>query len=133
MKKTETKQILELLTQLTEAVIGPAAGRPPTEPKPSISERVDKLDDRVSEVQLGLATLAADTKAQFQKVDARFDLIDVQFKTVNRNIAVTRVELVDHMERIHSELTGRIIDLEVPGPGGRGGSASGSGGVPLAS
>jgi hypothetical protein len=133
MKKTETKQILELLTQLTEAVIGPAAGRPPTEPKPSISERVDKLDDRVSEVQLGLATLAADTRAQFQKVDERFDLIDVQFKTVNRNIAVTRVELVDHMERIHSELTGRIIDLEVPGPGGRGGSASGSGGVPLAS
>ena len=67
MKKTETKQILELLTQLTEAVIGPAAGRPPTEPKPSISERVDKLDTRVSEVQLGLATLAVDTKAQFQK------------------------------------------------------------------
>jgi len=140
MKKTETKQILDLLTQLTEAVIGPAAGRPPNEPKPSISERVDKLDDRVSEVQLGLATLAADTKAQFekvderfQKIDTRFDAVDVQFKTVNRNIAVTRLELVDHMERIHSELTGRIIDLEVPGPGGRGGSASGSGGVPLTS
>ena len=93
----------------------------------SLDKKVDKLDTRVSEVQLGLATLAADTKAQFQKVDerfqtidARFDAVDVQFKKVNRNIAAARVELVDHMERIHSELTGRIVDLETPGTEGGG-------------
>jgi hypothetical protein len=128
MKKTETKQILELLTQLTEAVMGPAALRPPTKPKPSLSDRVDKLDTRVSEVQLGLATLAADTKAQFQKVDERFDRVD-------RSIVSARVQLVDLVTRVHCELTGRIVDVEKPGPGGRGrgGSGSGGSGVPLAS
>jgi tetrahydromethanopterin S-methyltransferase subunit G len=139
MKKTETKQVLELLTQLTEAVIGPAAGRPPTEPKPSISERVDKLDDRVSEVQLGLATLAADTKAQFQKVDERFTKIDARFDTidarftkvdkrfdkVDRSIETARVQIMDLVGRVHNELTGRIVDVEKPGPSGSG--------VPLAS
>jgi tetrahydromethanopterin S-methyltransferase subunit G len=158
MKKTETKQILELLTQLTEAVIGPAAGRPPTEPKPSISERVDKLDDRVSEVQLGLATLAVDTKAQFQKVDERFQTIDARFDNidarftkvdvrfdnidarftkvdkrfdkVDRSIETARVQLVGLVELVHNELTGRIIDLEAPGRKGSGGGGSG---VPLAS
>ena len=77
---------------------------------------------------------------QFKRVDARFDAVDLKFKRVDARfdrvdgrIEVARVELGDHMERIHSELTGRIIDLEVPGPGGRGGSGPGSGGVPLAS
>jgi tetrahydromethanopterin S-methyltransferase subunit G len=137
MKKTETKQILELLTQLTEAVNGPAARRPPTEPKPSLSERVDKLDTRVSEVQLGLATLAIDTKAQFQKVDARFDNIDARFTKVDkrfdkvdRSIETARVQLMDLVGSVHSELTGRIVDLEAPGRKGSGGGGSG---VPLAS
>ena len=148
MKKTETKQILELLTQLTEAVIGPAAGRPPTEPKPSISERVDRLDTRVSEVQLGLATLAANTKAGFDKVnerfeavtqrfdgvDERFDGVDRRLNDVDRNIDTTRVQLVDLVTRVHDEVTGRIVDLEPRGPAGRGGGRnSGGSGVPLAS
>jgi hypothetical protein len=137
MKQSETKRILELLTQLTEAVMGPAARRPPTEPKPSLSDRVDKLDTRVSEVQLGLATLAADTKAQFQKVDAQFQNVDVQFQNVDvqfkrvdkrfdkvdRSIETTRVQLVGLVELVHNELTGRIVDVEKPGPSG----------VPLAS
>ena len=82
---------------------------------------IAKLDNRVSEVQQGLATLAASTNSQF--------------KTVARNIAGLRVELVDHMERIHGELTGRIAGLERSGPEGRGGGGRGSGGcgVPLAS
>ena len=90
------------------------------------STSVGKLDDRVSEVQLGLATLAVSTKQ-------RFDSVDVQFTGVRGAIESTRVQLVDLVGSVHSELTGRIIDLEVPGPGGRGGSPSGSGGVPLAS
>ena len=86
-----------------------------------LDQKVDTLDTRVSEVQLGLATLAASTNSQF--------------KTVARNIAGLRVELVDHMERIHGELTGRIAGLERSGPEGRGGGGRGSGGcgVPLAS
>jgi len=86
-----------------------------------LDKKVDTLDTRVSEVQLGLATLAASTNSQF--------------KTVARNITGLRVELVDHMERIHGELTGRIAGLERSGPEGRGGGGRGSGGcgVPLAS
>jgi len=182
MKQSDTKRILELLTQLTEAVGGPPPGLLPGVPKASLSDRLGKLDDRVSEVQHGLATLAVNTTAQFQKIDERFgkiderfgkiderfakiderfakiderfakiderfgkiderfgkiderfDSVDVQFTGVRGAIETTRAQLVDLVSSVHSELTGRIIDLEVPGPGGRGGSPSGSGGVPLAS
>jgi archaellum component FlaC len=106
-----------------------------------LGQKIDKLDTRVSEVQLGLATLAADTKAQFQKVDERFTRIDARFDTidarftkvdkrfdkVDRSIETTRVQLVGLVELVHNELTGRIIDLEGPGTKGSGG------GVPLAS
>jgi archaellum component FlaC len=106
-----------------------------------LGEKLDKLDDRVSEVQLGLATLAADTKAQFQrvderftkiderftKIDERFDSVDVQFAGVRGAIESTRVQLMDLVGSVRSELTGRIIDLEGPGTKGSGG------GVPLAS
>jgi archaellum component FlaC len=170
MRNSDTARILDLLTELSESINGPRPKEPGPKTRRPLSDRVDeldrkvdKLDSRVSEVQLGLATLAADTKGRFQKiderfhnvdarfdavdaqfrriderfhkVDARFDAVDRQFNNVNQNIAVLRVELVDHMERIHSELTGRIVDLETPGTEGRGGSGSGSGGhgVPLAS
>jgi chaperonin cofactor prefoldin len=115
----------------------------------SLDEKVVKLDDRVSEVQLGLATLAADNKAafkriddRFERVDKRFDAIDVTFKRVDKRfdhvdqkIELARVELVDLVERVHEELAGRVVDLELPGPGrkGNGGRGSGGGGVPLAS
>jgi chromosome segregation ATPase len=155
MKQSDTKRILEMLTQLTEAVGGPPPGPPAGVPKASLSDRLDKLDARVSEVQLGLATLAADTKAQFQKVDERFtrvderftkiderftkiderftkiderfDSVDVQFAGVRGAIESTRVQLMDLVGRVHNELTGRIVDLEGPGTKGSGG------GVPLAS
>ena len=175
MKQSDTRRILELLTQLTEAVGGPPPGPPQGVPKASLFDRLGKLDDRVSEMQHGLATLAVSTTAQFQKIDERFgkiderlgkidkrfgkiderlgkiderfgkidkrfgkiderfDSVDVQFADVRGAIETTRVQLVDLVGRVHSELTGRIIDLEVPGPGGRGGNPSGSGGVPLAS
>ena len=102
----------------------------------SLGQKVDKLDTRVSEVQLGLAALAAGTKAQFQKVDERFQTIDVQFQKVgerfqtinaqfqkvdarfgkvNRSIETARVQLVGFVELVHNELTGRIVNLEGPG------------------
>jgi len=42
---------------------------------------------------------------------------------------------VDLVERVHEELAGRVVDLELPGPGrkGNGGRGSGGGGVPLSS
>ena len=156
MKKTETEQILEYLRRIDESINGPRPRARPSRKEPPLSKRVDKLDrkvgdldrkvdgldrkvdglerkvgdldgeiakldNRVSEVQQGLATLAASTNSQF--------------KTVARNITGLRVELVDHMERIHGELTGRIAGLERSGPEGRGGGGRGSGGcgVPLAS
>ena len=128
-----------------------------------LSKSVGKLDDRVSEVQLGLATLAVNQKAGFDNVDARFSTletrlgtvetrlgtvdarlgtvdarfnkIDKRFDQVDRSIESARVQIVDLVTRVHDELTGRIIDLEVPAPGGKGGGGRGpgGGGVPLAS
>ncbi len=163
MKKTETEQILDYVKHIYESINGPLPDASQSSKEPpltrrvgalekkvdGLSDRVGKLDDRVSEVQLGLATLAVDTKAAFQKVDERFtniderftkidkrfDSVDVQFAGVRGAIESTRVQLVDLVGSVHSELTGRIIDLEAPGSGGRGESGSGSGpsGVPLAS
>ena len=144
MKQSDIKRILEMLTQLTEAVGGPPPGPPAGVTKASLSDRlgklddrVGKLDDRVSEVQLGLATLAASTTTQFEKIDERFtkiderfDSVDVQFAGVRGAIESTRVQLVGLVELVHKELTGRIIDLEAPGRKGSGGGGSG---VPLAS
>lgn len=99
-----------LLTELSESINGPRpkkpgpkAGRPLSDRVDELDKKVDKLDTRVSGVQFGLATLAADAKRQFREIDT---------------------------ERIHSELTGRIVDLETPGTEGRGGSGTG---VPPAS
>ena len=161
MKKTDSEQILEYLKHIHESINGPLPKARQSSKEPPLTKRVGalekkvdglaesvgKLDDRVSEVQLGLATLAVSTTAQFEKIDERFtkiderftkiderfDAVDVQFAGVRGAIETTRVQLVDLVGSVHSELTGRIIDLEVPGPGGRGGSPSGSGGVPLAS
>jgi len=98
------------LTDLSESINGPRpkeqgskAGRPLSDRVDELDKKVDKLDTRVSGVQFWLATLAADAKRQFREID---------------------------MERIHSELTGRIVDLETPGTEGRGGSGAG---VPPAS
>jgi predicted nuclease with TOPRIM domain len=120
----------------------------------TLGTKVDALDDRVSEVQLGLATLAADNKAafkriddrfeqidgRFDRIDKRFDAIDVKFKRVDKRfdhvdqkIELARVEVVDLVERVHKELAGRVVDLELPGPGRKGNGGRGSGGVPLAS
>ena len=156
MKQSDIKRILEMLTQLTEAVGGPPPGPPAGVTKASLSDRlgklddrVGKLDDRVSEVQLGLATLAASTTTQFEKIDERFtkiderftkiderftkiderfDSVDVQFAGVRGAIESTRVQLVGLVELVHNELTGRVVDLEGPGTEGSGGGGSG---VPL--
>ena len=153
MKKSDTKRILELLTDLSESINGPVPEEPRRRVKKPLSDRVDelghkveRLDTRVSEVQLGLATLVVSTTAQFQKIDERFtkidkrfDAVDLQFKRVDarfdkvdRSIESTRDQLVDLVGRVHSELQGRIVDVEVPGPRGSGGGR-GSGGVPLPS
>ena len=103
-----------------------------------------------SEVQLGLATLAVDTAARFEKVDERFttiderfttiderfttiderfttidkrfDAVDLQFKRVDARFAgvessieSARVQLVDHVGRVHSELTAGSSTSKCPG------------------
>jgi hypothetical protein len=59
-------------------------------------------------------------------VDAQFARIDARFNRVDRKIDGLRDELVDHMERVHDELAGRIVDLETPPGGGAGGSVAAS-------
>jgi hypothetical protein len=113
----------------------------------------------VSEVQLRLATLAANMRAEFQGVNERFSAIDRRFDAIAKrfneiDVKLERIDtrfdgvdacldtfddwgamLKDLVEGVHGELTGRAVDLAPPEAGGRkgGGSGSGSGGVPLAS
>ena len=63
--------------------VGP---RRPTPTAIAISERVDKLDDRVSEVQLGLATLAANTKARIRESRRAFRSCQPAFRRRRRAI-----------------------------------------------
>jgi uncharacterized protein YdcH (DUF465 family) len=112
MNKTETEQILDYLKHINatvdgldgkvnglDAKIGSTPGKPP------LSDRVDTIGDKVD--------------AQFARIDARFNRVD-------RKIDGLRDELVDHMERLHDELAGRIVDLETPPGGGAGGSVAAS-------
>ena len=115
MKKTETEQILEYLKHIYESINGPLPKARQSSKEPPLTKRVGALEKKVGGLEKKVDGLAESVG----KLDGR--------------IEVARIELGDHIDRIHSELTGRIIDLEVPGPGGRGGSPSGSGGVPLAS
>lgn len=183
MNDTNARKILAYLKRIDASINGPRPKRQPGSQPPrlptgtrSVSSRLDaldtkvgalgketidlggkieKLDTRVSEVQLGLATLAVNVAADFKKVaerldgvdkrfgvvDKRLDGMDVRFGKADANIQKvhdkideTQRVLVQHMECIHAELSGRIGDLEVPTPGGAGGSGRGSGGgVPLAS
>jgi chromosome segregation ATPase len=104
--------------------------------KVPLAQQIEGLDSRMSDVQLAIATLAVNTKQRFDKVDEHFKTawrqfgrVSGRFDRLDRKIDGARTELVDHMERIHEELAGRIVDLESPGAGGRGGGP----GVPLAS
>jgi len=113
-----------------DARIGTSASKVP------LAKQVDALDSRMSDVQFAIATLAVNTKQRFDKVDEHFKTawrqfgrVSGRFDRLDRKIDGVRTELVEHMERIHEELAGRIIDLESPGHGGRGGGP----GVPLAS
>lgn len=116
-----SREILDYLKRIDESINGPR-------PQEWAPEGRRPLSDRVSDIQFGLATLAANTKGEFDRVDKRFDQVECHIES-------TRVEIVDLVTRVHSELTGRVIDLEVPGPGekGSGGRGSGGSGVPLAS
>ena len=131
MNQSETTRILKLLTQLTEAVIGTEPSRTRTGHGASLSERVDNLDTKVTTLDKQLSRV----DKRLGRVDARFKEIDKRFDQIDRSIESTRVQVVDLVTRVHDELTGRIIDLEIPVPGGKGGGGrgSGGGGVPLAS
>jgi chaperonin cofactor prefoldin len=104
-------EILDYLKRIDANVRGLDAKIGSSALKASLSDRVEALDTKV------------------EKLDTKVGALDTRLTTLDRNLTATRVELVDHMERIHSELTGRIVDLENPPRGNRGGN----GGVPLAS
>ncbi len=111
-------EILDYLKRIDANVSGLDAKIGSSALKASLSDRVEALDTKVEKL---------DTKVE--KLDTKVGALDTRLTILDRNLAATRVELVDHMERIHTELTGRIVDLENPPKGNRGGN----GGVPLAS
>jgi len=115
MKKTESEQILEYLKHIYESINGPLPKARQSSKEPPLTKRVGALEKKV------------------ETLGSKFETLGKKVDKLDNRIEAARVELGDHIERIHSELTGRIIDLEVPGPGGRGGSGGGPGGVPLAS
>ena len=112
---TRTGNVEKRLETL-DARIGTSASEVP------LAQQVDALGSRMGDVQFAIATLAVKTNERFDGLAARSDRLD-------RKLDRFRTEMVDHMERIHAELAGRVADIESSGPGGRGGSGI----APLAS
>src|SRR5512137_911559 len=141
MKQTDSQQILALLTRLTEELVGPVKGRPRTGTKRALSERVDNLDSKVTgldkkvtglDKKLGTSRRNLPIAVQLDALDTK---VERRFDSVDRRIDSARKQIVDLVDCVHAEVTGRVIDLEKVGPGrkGNGGRGSGGGGVPLAS
>jgi len=118
MDKRQTDEILDYLRRIDESVNGSGDKKRPGRKKKPLSDRVDSLSDRVDSLD-----------AKVDALDTRMGNVELGLVHLDRKIDGVRTELVEHMERIHEELAGRIIDLESPGHGGRGGGP----GVPLAS
>ena len=88
-----------------------------------------KIDGQFAKVDVQFGKIDgqfAKVDAQFGKIDGQFAKVDARFNRVERKIDGLRDELVDHMERIHEELAGRIVDLETPPRGDTGGSVGAS-------
>jgi len=111
MDKRQADEILDYLRRIDESINGSGDKKRPGRKKKPLSDRVDSLDAKVD------------------ALDTRMGNVELGLVHLDRKIDGVRTELVEHMERIHEELAGRIIDLESPGHGGRGGGP----GVPLAS
>ena len=111
MDKRQADEILDYLRRIDESINGTRPKKRPTGTKKPLSDRIDSLDAKVD------------------ALDTRMGNVELGLVHLDRKIDGVRTELVEHMERIHEELASRIIDLESPGHGGRGGGP----GVPLAS
>ena len=119
MNKDEARQILDYLKRIDESINGPRLQERPAKTKRTVSDRLESVETKVGTLETKVGTLET-------KMDRRFDKVD-------RDIQSARVQVVDLVERVHEELAGRVVDLELPGPGRKGNGGSGSGGVPLAS
>ena len=126
MNKDEAKQILDYLKRIDESINGPRTRQRPQKDKRPLSDRVDSVEKKVGSLETKFGSLETRFGALETKMDRRFDKVD-------RDIKSARVQIVDLVERVHEELAGRVVDLELPGPGRKGNGGSGSGGVPLAS
>ena len=161
MKQSDSQQILELLTRLTEELVGPVKARPRAKRKEPLSDRVDQLDKKIgtSRSKRPLASQVDSLTDNFKSLDTKvtgldrkigtsqrnlpiavqLDALDRKvehrFDAVDRRIDTARDHVVDLITRVHDEVTKRVVDLEVPASGrkGNGGRGSGGGGVPLAS
>jgi RNAse (barnase) inhibitor barstar len=132
MDKRQADEILDYLRRIDESVNGSTTKTLPGRKRKPLSDRVDSLSDRVDSISDRVDTVSDRVDSLDAKVDAldtRMGNVELGLVHLDRKIDGVRTELVDHMERIHEELAGRIIDLEAPGHGGRGGGP----GVPLAS
>jgi hypothetical protein len=79
-----------------------------------IDKRLDAMDARFDGIDKRLDAM----DARFDRLDRRLDAMD---RRIDRKIDGLRVELVDHMERLHLELALRVQDLEGRPPRGSGG------------
>ena len=62
----------------------------------------------------------ASVDKRFAAIDARVDSLA---RHLDRKLDHLRTELVDHMERLHAEINGRVADIEGPARGNSGGAA----------
>jgi chromosome segregation ATPase len=71
MKPTDSQQILELLTRLTEELVGPVKARPRAKRQAPLSDRIDQLDKKI-----GTSRSKRPLASQVDSLTDKFDNLD---------------------------------------------------------
>jgi tetrahydromethanopterin S-methyltransferase subunit G len=95
MKRTDSQQILELLTRLTEELVGPVKARPRAKRKEPLSDRVDQLDKKIgtSRSKRPLASQVDSLTDNFKSLDTRLTGLDTKVTGLDTKIGTGRRSL----------------------------------------
>jgi tetrahydromethanopterin S-methyltransferase subunit G len=95
MKQTDSRQILELLTRLTEELVGPVKARPRAKRKEPLSDRIDQLDRKIgtSRSKRPLASQVDSLTDNFKSLDTRLTGLDTKVTGLEAKIGTSRRNL----------------------------------------
>jgi chromosome segregation ATPase len=104
MKQTDSQQILELLTRLTEELVGPVKARPRAKRQAPLSDRIDQLDKKIG------------TNRSKRPLASQVDSLTNNFKSLNTKVTGldTKVTGLDtKVTGLDTKVTG--LDTKVTG------------------